>query len=354
MKRISLLMIIPVVLFSVSLIAYAQMPGEEKDKTDSVENAWQENVVGVKVYVNALVEQNQQLKAANEEQTRRVDELDKALKESLGKCSSATNQGIENQALKKEVEGLKRDKSTLQGQIESYKKEKPKKTSPCSDDKSKKLEKTLKDCEQEKSRVNKQLSELGIKSRQQGEEIAEFKKAEGALKAEISNQQNIQEEDAVKQLKADKAKLAEEMESLKKEGLVAVREKEISESLLRLQPKIIVDAAATVFPVVSEKSTNYELAGYNFAKSGKYTEAVVEYQKAVLANPENKDIYFNLGFIYNQLKQYAAAVGSYEKVLSIDPNDKETLYNLSKVYESLADQAKSKHYYELYLKQDQR
>lgn len=353
MKRISLLMIIPVVLFSTFLIVYAQMPGEEKGKTGSKEDVWQENVVGLKVYVNALVEQNQQLKATNEELTRRVEEWDKALKESLGKCSSATNLGIENQALKKEVEGLKRDKSTLQSQIESYKKEKSKKTSPCSDDKSKKLEKTLKDYEQERSKLNKQLSELEGRLKQQEGEIAKFKKTEGALKEEISNKKNIQEEEAVKQLQADKAKLTEEMESLKKESLAAVREKEISESLLKLQPKIIV-GAATVSPAVSQKSANYELAGYNLAKSGKYAAAIVEYQKASQANPGNKDIYFNLGFIYNQLKQYTLAVDSYEKVLSIDPNDKETLYNLSKVYESLSDQTKSKHYYELYLKQDKR
>jgi len=349
MKRIYLLTVISAVVFLACLNAHGQ--AEELNQGTPAENSWQENVVGLKVYVNALVEENKQLRTANEELGRRVEDLNTSLKSSLEKCSSQAAPKPEMQSLKTENETLKKDKTDLQGKLESCKKEKAPKAAPCPDDKSKKFQDLLKACDQEKTKINKQLSVAEEKSKQQQKEIAQLKKAEEDLKKELSTQKNTYQKKSDQQLNAEKAKLTDQIDALKKEKIATQKEKEISDSLLKLQPRVSVISVPAAVTVADTNKASYELSGYNLAKSGQYDEAIIEYTKALQLNPQGKDIYFNLGFIYDKLKQYTAAVSNYEKVLSIDPNDKEALYNLSKVYEKLPDPAKAKYYYDLYLKQ---
>lgn len=139
--------------------------------------------------------------------------------------------------------------------------------------------------------------------------------------------------------------LSQEKLSLEQRLAEQTRQNAISESLLKAKPR-----ESPVIPVKKVKpEVNPEVLGYNLAKEGKLREAVEEYKKAIINDPKNKDLYFNLGYIYFRLKDFNKAVVNYKKTLELDPQDKEALFNLSKAYEGLNDSKNSKRYYDAYL-----
>jgi len=55
-------------------------------------------------------------------------------------------------------------------------------------------------------------------------------------------------------------------------------------------------------------------------KDGKFVEAVFEYERSIVLNPDHIKSYNNLGGLYNKLKRFDLAVGAYKKALAINPD----------------------------------
>jgi len=64
----------------------------------------------------------------------------------------------------------------------------------------------------------------------------------------------------------------------------------------------------------------------------KYTEAVIQYKKAIEIDPNFKEAYSNLGFCYCLNKNYTEALIQYKKVLEIDPNHNRGMRVLANIY----------------------
>ncbi len=76
-------------------------------------------------------------------------------------------------------------------------------------------------------------------------------------------------------------------------------------------------------------------------KQGKTAEAKQELQAAIEAEPSNPDLYFNLGYLNEELEDRPAAVEAYKKALEIDPTHENSAFNLAVIhYNRAADLVK--------------
>ena len=64
----------------------------------------------------------------------------------------------------------------------------------------------------------------------------------------------------------------------------------------------------------------YYNLGWALMESEKYIEALVSLKKAIHLNPKNTDAYYSLGWVYGELKRYEEAVVALDETLLIDPN----------------------------------
>ena len=69
------------------------------------------------------------------------------------------------------------------------------------------------------------------------------------------------------------------------------------------------------------RAEQYFNEGVNFARLGRYIEAVESYDKALAINPTNAEAWYLRGNALGHLGQYAKAIKSYDKALAICPND---------------------------------
>ncbi len=69
--------------------------------------------------------------------------------------------------------------------------------------------------------------------------------------------------------------------------------------------------------------------GNRHYRDGEYEKAVLAYESVLRGNKESSALYFNLGNAYYKLNQIAPAIYNYEKALLLDPNDREIRDNLA-------------------------
>jgi len=65
--------------------------------------------------------------------------------------------------------------------------------------------------------------------------------------------------------------------------------------------------------------------------SGKYDEAIEEFEKVVKINPKNADAYFNMGMVKEAKNDSVGAKKMYEKTLEIIPDHKTAIKHLDKL-----------------------
>lgn len=76
-------------------------------------------------------------------------------------------------------------------------------------------------------------------------------------------------------------------------------------------------------------------------KQNKTAEAKQELESAIESEPDNADLYFNLGFLNEELDDKAAAIEAYKKALEVDPAHKSAAFNLAVIhYNRAADLVK--------------
>lgn len=80
--------------------------------------------------------------------------------------------------------------------------------------------------------------------------------------------------------------------------------------------------------------------GNEHYKNRKYEEAVQAYKSVLDAGKESAELYFNLGNSYYKLNKVAPTIYYYEKALVLNPNDKEVLNNLEFAKKRTIDEIK--------------
>lgn len=61
-------------------------------------------------------------------------------------------------------------------------------------------------------------------------------------------------------------------------------------------------------------------------------EARIKLEDAIAAEPENANLYYNLAFLYDQIKETDKAIENYKKAVDLDPDYFEANFNLAVVY----------------------
>lgn len=75
-------------------------------------------------------------------------------------------------------------------------------------------------------------------------------------------------------------------------------------------------------------------------QSGNYESAITAYESVISAKKQSPELYFNLGNCYYKLNKVAPAIYNYEKALVLNPNNKEVLNNLKFAHKLQIDEIK--------------
>ncbi|WP_017731894.1 tetratricopeptide repeat protein [Nafulsella turpanensis] len=67
-------------------------------------------------------------------------------------------------------------------------------------------------------------------------------------------------------------------------------------------------------------------------KQDKTAEAKTELEQAIAAEPNNPDLYFNLGYLNEELGDAEAAIAAYKKALEVDPKHANSAFNLAVIH----------------------
>lgn len=67
----------------------------------------------------------------------------------------------------------------------------------------------------------------------------------------------------------------------------------------------------------------------------RFTEAIDILEKEIKTQPNNPDVYFNLGLAYKAEKQYPKAIWSFEKTLKLKPKDSEAIQLIETSYSEM-------------------
>ena len=77
------------------------------------------------------------------------------------------------------------------------------------------------------------------------------------------------------------------------------------------------------------QSIDHKATADQCLKEGRPTQAIVEYNEALLTDPSSTAVYFDLAIAYYSLRNTEKAEFALTKVVELDPNDIEALYNLA-------------------------
>jgi len=72
--------------------------------------------------------------------------------------------------------------------------------------------------------------------------------------------------------------------------------------------------------------------GAEFGKQGKFEDAIVFFNEAVELAPNDADLYYELGYVYEASGNFRKALDSYEKSIELDDSNAEVFYNLGNIY----------------------
>ena len=89
--------------------------------------------------------------------------------------------------------------------------------------------------------------------------------------------------------------------------------------------------------IYSQTEIDYYNKGIELYKSEKYTEAILNFTKAIALESTDADFYTARGNAYFMLEDYVNALFDYNKALSINLNDIITLYNRGNIYQIQKD-----------------
>jgi len=86
-----------------------------------------------------------------------------------------------------------------------------------------------------------------------------------------------------------------------------------------------------LLPLESPPAVVHGLMGLAYGQQQQWTEAIAQYQQAVHAQPDEAEVFFNLGTLLAQQGDYAAAQTALEKAVALRADWAEAHYNLGTV-----------------------
>jgi tetratricopeptide (TPR) repeat protein len=89
--------------------------------------------------------------------------------------------------------------------------------------------------------------------------------------------------------------------------------------------------------------------GFAYGMKSMVSEAINEYNKALVFDPYDTDIHFNLGYLLSANKRYHEAIEEYKRAFTSSDQDKEIYYNLAAVYAVIKEYDKSEECYRKFL-----
>lgn len=155
------------------------------------------------------------------------------------------------------------------------------------------------------------------------------------LKAKITaNPQDVTK--AIDSLRKDREKV-KELEGLRK----------ISEALLKENERLTKELGTATGNAQKEAAQAYKRnidnlsaaewfeRGHELDISGKFTEAIKAYNKAIELNPQYTDTYINRGALYDDLGKYQQAIKDYNKAIELNPQYAKAYNNRGNAYVTL-------------------
>jgi tetratricopeptide (TPR) repeat protein len=88
-------------------------------------------------------------------------------------------------------------------------------------------------------------------------------------------------------------------------------------------------------------ANNYFYKGETASDNENYSEAILDYTKAIEFKPEYAEAYYNRGLAYYHLKEYFKAISDYSKVIQIYQDIEQVYYNRGTVYMKLNEYSKA-------------
>jgi tetratricopeptide (TPR) repeat protein len=112
---------------------------------------------------------------------------------------------------------------------------------------------------------------------------------------------------------------------------------------------VIIVISAPLFAVQYKMSDNSEandffIKGLNFNNSGKYSEAIPLFQKAIVSDNKFAYAYFELAFAYQQAGKEGEALANYESGIALEPQFMQAYVQIAVLYAKNKDIMKSYEY----------
>ncbi|MBD3346414.1 MAG: tetratricopeptide repeat protein [Chitinivibrionales bacterium] len=104
--------------------------------------------------------------------------------------------------------------------------------------------------------------------------------------------------------------------------------------------------------ICSDLAQIYSLIGELLQYSGRYSESICWFQKAVVVDDRNSEFYAGLALSYEKLGDTDRAVRSLEQEIRLEPGDYSPYLHLADIYDRLEDYEKSSHCLEKLLERD--
>ena len=113
---------------------------------------------------------------------------------------------------------------------------------------------------------------------------------------------------------------------------------------------LIILVFFSFFPIngiAAKQSYKYFEEGTSFYDQEDYKKASTSFQKAVQADPNFAEAYYNLGVIYDLQHKFSKAISAYEKVIQLDPNIGTVWENIAQDCYALGDLKRGMDYIKL-------
>ena len=73
---------------------------------------------------------------------------------------------------------------------------------------------------------------------------------------------------------------------------------------------------------------DFQGKAYSLMKLKKYEEAIYNFNKSIKINPNDANVFYNLGATYENLKKWQEAADSFSQAMQINPNHEEAYRDL--------------------------
>ncbi|MCM8784238.1 MAG: tetratricopeptide repeat protein [Candidatus Omnitrophica bacterium] len=74
-------------------------------------------------------------------------------------------------------------------------------------------------------------------------------------------------------------------------------------------------------------AARYVSSGFDKAERGEYTEAINDYEKALILDPGHEEAFYNLGALMAELGLYESAIKNFDEAIALNPYDYNAFYN---------------------------